>query len=67
MVFTIYKLATMRPIGNLDLRNIDHYNDIAEYGIAIGEVDSWGKGYGTEATRLMFLTPSTCLASTTSN
>jgi len=53
VVFTIYELETMRPIGNLDLRNIDHYNGIAEYGIAIGEVDTWGKGYGTEATRLM--------------
>ncbi|MGA7671104.1 MAG: GNAT family protein [Nitrolancea sp.] len=51
--FTIYELATMRPIGNLDVRNIDHYNGIAEYGITIGEVDAWGKGYGTEATRLM--------------
>ncbi|HEX5164930.1 MAG TPA: GNAT family protein [Thermomicrobiales bacterium] len=51
--FTIYELATMRPIGNLDLRNIDHYNGTAEYGIAIGEIDAWGKGYGTEATRLM--------------
>ena len=53
VVFTIYELVTMRPIGNLDLRNIDYYNGIAEYGIAIGEVDAWGKGYGTEATRLM--------------
>src|SRR5690606_306951 len=25
----------------------------AEYGIVIGEKDAWGKGYGTEATRLM--------------
>ncbi len=53
VVFTIYELVTMRPIGYLDLRNIDHYSGTAEYGIAIGEIDVWGKGYGTEATRLM--------------
>jgi diamine N-acetyltransferase len=51
--FTIYELATMRPIGNLDLRNIDYYHGTAASGIAIGEVDTWGKGYGSEATRLM--------------
>lgn len=51
--FTIYELATMRPIGITDLRTIDDHNGTAEYGIAIGEVDAWGLGYGTEVTRLM--------------
>lgn len=52
-VFTMYELTTMRPIGNAGLHNIDHLHGIADFGIVIGEPDAWGKGYGTEATRLM--------------
>ena len=50
--FAIYELATMRPIGTTDLRAINHQHGTALYGILIGEKDCWGKGYGTEATRL---------------
>jgi RimJ/RimL family protein N-acetyltransferase len=32
---------------------VDHYNRTATFGILIGEKDCWGKGYGTEATRLV--------------
>lgn len=52
-VFTMYELTTMRPIGNVGLHNIDHLNGTADFGIFIGEPEIWGKGYGTEATRLM--------------
>jgi RimJ/RimL family protein N-acetyltransferase len=52
-IFTFYELATWRPIGNADLRDIDHRNRSAGFGILIGEPDARGKGYGTEATRLM--------------
>jgi RimJ/RimL family protein N-acetyltransferase len=51
--FTIYARATWHPIGNASLRGIDHRNRTALFGILIGEADSRGKGYGTEATRLM--------------
>lgn len=51
--FTIYERSTWRPIGNADLRAIDHRNGTAEFGILIGEPDARGKGFGTEATRLM--------------
>lgn len=53
IIFTIYERATWRPVGNTDLRNIDWRHRTAEFGIAIGEADARGKGYGTEATRLM--------------
>lgn len=53
VAFTIYERATMRPIGTTNLSEIDHYNRTASFGISIGEKDCWGKGYGTEATRLM--------------
>lgn len=51
--FTIYELPTLRPIGNTGLRDIDHKNGTATYGILIGEKDCWNKGYGTETTRLV--------------
>jgi RimJ/RimL family protein N-acetyltransferase len=51
--FTIYERATWRPVGNTGLHSIDHRNRAAEFGIIIGEADCRGKGYGTEAARLM--------------
>lgn len=51
--FTIYERATWSPIGNTGLRQIDHRNRTAEFGILIGEPAARGKGFGTEATRLM--------------
>lgn len=52
-VFTIYELSTMRPIGNVGLHDIDQESGTADFGIVIGEIDVWGKGCGTEATRMM--------------
>jgi diamine N-acetyltransferase len=51
--FTIYERATMRPIGDANLHMIRRTHLRANFGIMIGEKDCWGKGYGTEATRLM--------------
>ncbi|HET9015562.1 MAG TPA: GNAT family protein [Thermomicrobiaceae bacterium] len=51
--FTIYERATLRPIGNTELHHIDFRNRAAEFGILIGEPEARGKGYGTEATRLV--------------
>jgi diamine N-acetyltransferase len=51
--FAIYERLTMRPIGTVGLVSINHLNRTAELGIGIGEHDCWGKGYGTEATRLI--------------
>lgn len=51
--FIIYDRATMQPVGSTYLTHIDYRNRTAEFGIAIGEAAARGKGYGTEATRLM--------------
>lgn len=51
--FTVYELAGMRPIGLTGLHDIDHFNRTAEFGIILGEKECWGRGYGTEVTRLM--------------
>jgi RimJ/RimL family protein N-acetyltransferase len=40
-------------IGITGLHQIDGKDRHAVFGIFIGEVSEWGKGYGTEATRLM--------------
>jgi RimJ/RimL family protein N-acetyltransferase len=51
--FTIYEMGSLRPIGNLGLHQVDHFNRTATFGIVIGEKDCWGKRYGTESTRLL--------------
>jgi diamine N-acetyltransferase len=51
--FTIYEKATLRPIGRTNLHRINHPHRVAAFGIFIGERDLWGRGYGTEATRLV--------------
>jgi RimJ/RimL family protein N-acetyltransferase len=51
--FGIYELSTLQPIGWTHLDGIDHFQQTAEYGIFIGDKAAWGKGYGTETTRVM--------------
>jgi diamine N-acetyltransferase len=51
--FALYERSTLRCIGMTGLRRIDHARGTAEFGISIGERDCWGKGHGTEATRLI--------------
>jgi RimJ/RimL family protein N-acetyltransferase len=42
-----------RLIGSTSLHRIDYRNGNAMFGILIGAKEEWGKGYGTEVTRLM--------------
>jgi diamine N-acetyltransferase len=51
--FTIYEREGWRPIGNTALVDIDWRGRTAEFILFIGEPEARGKGYGTEATRLM--------------
>jgi len=53
VTFTIYELQSVRPIGTVSLREIDYFHRAATFGLLIGEKECWGKGYGTETTRLM--------------
>lgn len=53
IIFTIYEIATGRPVGNCDIQNLSLRNRRAEVGILIGEPETRGKGYGTEAMRLL--------------
>lgn len=51
--FIVYERETLRPIGLAGMRDINMAHRTAEFGISIGEADCRGKGYGTEATRLV--------------
>jgi diamine N-acetyltransferase len=42
-----------RHIGNVGLHGLNRHHRRAEIGIVIGEKDSWGVGYGSEALALM--------------
>jgi RimJ/RimL family protein N-acetyltransferase len=53
VVFTIYELATLRPIGNVGLHDLDEVLGTAEFGMFIAEPNLWNQGLGTEVTRLM--------------
>ncbi|MGH2429685.1 MAG: GNAT family N-acetyltransferase [Candidatus Limnocylindria bacterium] len=50
-LFVICLLADGHAIGTIGLHGLDLENGSAEFGIAIGEKDEWGKGYGTDALR----------------
>ena len=42
-----------KPLGTIGLHGISPKDHVGTFGIAIGEKDYWGKGYGTEATQLI--------------
>lgn len=52
VVFVVYDLPSLRPIGTAGLHDIDFAHGTAEFGILIGDKALWGRGYGTEAVSL---------------
>ncbi|HEY8870367.1 MAG TPA: GNAT family protein [Candidatus Limnocylindrales bacterium] len=53
LAMAIHVRATGRLIGTCAFSQLDSDNGSAMYHITIGEKDSWGRSYGTEATLLM--------------
>jgi len=51
--FAICLRESMRHVGNIKLGPIVQPHRLADIGLLIGEVDCWGKGFATEAIRLM--------------
>jgi RimJ/RimL family protein N-acetyltransferase len=51
--FTVYERASWRPIGQAAWHHVDHRHGTAELGLIIGEPEDRGRGFGTEATRLL--------------
>jgi RimJ/RimL family protein N-acetyltransferase len=52
-IFVIETLVKPRYIGAIDLRAINWIDRNAEIGIVIGDKKCWGKGYGTDAMRVL--------------
>jgi RimJ/RimL family protein N-acetyltransferase len=53
LAMAVHEHATNRLVGTCAFSQLDGDNGSALYHITIGEPDAWGRGYGTEATRLM--------------
>ncbi len=53
VMFGIYECSSGLPVGNVGLSDVRSLHRSAEFGIGIGESWARGKGYGTEATRLI--------------
>jgi RimJ/RimL family protein N-acetyltransferase len=53
LAMAVHERATNRLVGTCAFSQLDGENGSAMYHITIGEPDVWGRGYGTEATRLM--------------
>jgi RimJ/RimL family protein N-acetyltransferase len=53
VTFGIYERESGLPVGNAGLSGVRSHHRSAEFGIGIGESWARGKGYGTEATRLV--------------
>jgi RimJ/RimL family protein N-acetyltransferase len=49
--FVICAQADDRPVGSIDLHEVDMRNGSAGLGIAIGDPDDTGRGYGSDALR----------------
>lgn len=52
-IYSIHDIQNDTLIGRLLLVNIDHINRSAWLGVVLGEKKYWGKGYGTEACKLI--------------
>jgi diamine N-acetyltransferase len=52
-IYGIRLVEDDRLIGSCQLHSIDRELERAELQIRIGERDAWGRGYGTEAVRLL--------------
>ncbi len=53
IIFGVALKSDNRLIGLVGLKDINVLNQSAEFYVIIGDRSAWGKGYGTEATKLM--------------
>jgi RimJ/RimL family protein N-acetyltransferase len=51
--FVICRTADDRPLGSIDLHDVDLRNGTCSLGIAIGDPDDTGQGYGSDALRAL--------------
>lgn len=53
LCYAVHEASTDRLIGTTALTDVSSASTSALFRIVIGEKDCWGRGYGTEATRLV--------------
>jgi len=53
LTMAIHERASDQLVGTCSFSQVDGDNGSVMYHITMGEKDVWGRGYGTEATRLM--------------
>lgn len=53
IIFAIVDKKTNKHIGNIKLGNINWVHRHGELGILIGDKNAWGKGFGTDACKLL--------------
>ena len=53
VTFAIRTKDTNQLIGTTGIKSPSWHNRSSEFGIAIGDPDFWGKGYGTDATQVI--------------
>ena len=53
IIFGVVRIEDNQLIGLVGLKDINVLNQSAEFYIIIGDRSAWGKGFGTEATKLM--------------
>lgn len=53
LVFAVYLKEKNKHIGNISLQQINYANKSAELAFLFGEKEEWGKGYATEAGKLL--------------
>jgi len=53
LVLMIVRKSDDQPIGVTGFHQIDFSNRHCLFGLTIGDKEAWGKGHGTESTRLM--------------
>jgi len=53
LFLAIIERSSHRHIGNIKLAPIDRHHGLGTIGLLIGDKSAWGKGYGTEAIRLL--------------
>lgn len=51
--FAIETIKEKEYIGGCGINNIDWKNSVVEVGIFIGDKNLWGKGYGTDAMKIL--------------
>jgi diamine N-acetyltransferase len=53
VAFAVYEISAWELVGFAGLIHVDHIDRTAEFFVMIGEEQHRGRGYGTEATRLV--------------